>query len=571
MNSNLTDSFSTGKKNWGWFITLTALAALLIDLGACLVFMVRLSRCEQAKASQWSTYAYPSPVDEKLAYSRRFMVDALGRVWVSIPPDGGLSMLNPTGIWTTYTTQNSALPAGEILALASDKEGQIAVMTREGLSTLRPDGVWSSVIEGAELGQIFADQFIDLFIAFGSQGDIWVNALTKVYKFQSDGSWTVYDYGYSQVLVDVDEQGTVWLGGDFAGLTRLDKTGQLQFFPMPGKEGLEFIGDAIQDMAFDQQGRLWVAADLDGVFMVDPKGTWTSYTTYLGTSYLSPSSLYPFFLRYTYGPSDGKILRAENIAIDSQGDIWFTSNGFSVIVDGSHYSGGFDYDPANNGYNLSKLTPATGNLITYSSGLFDLPNLNDRIIGLGIDQRDRIWIAHLSGVTVVDDTSPFNPKSDLFIDLIIFSAGVFWTQLVALGLIMALALSFLSAKSVLKGNTIISFLLGFSGWFILNSISKYWMPIAYYLNLHFCPFYESGYPDCGILFVPGLILFFVMLNIGIPVFLFKRKKLGSMSGFITAFIINLIIYILLGHLESETPTPLYLMPLIPFFIQFHLY
>lgn len=555
MNPNQLDVSPARKRNWGWIVLLIALAALLIDVGLGLVFKAQLSQREQAKSRQWTTYSYPTPILPNQSYLRVFLVDALGRVWISTPSGAGLSMLNPDGAWTTYTTSNSALPPRNILALASDKTGRLAIMTSEGVSILSPDGNWTSLIRD-NLPALFTAAHIEPYhMAFGAQGEIWITAgkFNELDMITRDGSWVSYYKYLPGWPLEVDNQGNVWIGGCFTHLRKLDSNGNWILLAMPGKtdEFGCYYSDST-DAAIDKQGRLWITADWDGLFMVDPGGKWTSYTDLLSTPFV-----YPYFLRYTFGSPNDEILRANKVAVDSRGNVWFTSIG-------PQPSANKDTIIAMN--SLSKLSQS-GRLISYlpipSCFPPGVPDVNDPIIGLGIDTQDRVWIGRYSGIAVFDETSPFLPHTDLYTELVNFSAKVFWAQITGMGLILVSVFSFLSARALIDRASIVSFIAGLLGWFVFNSINKYFFDIVYFINAHFCPIYESDDPDCEFLISPGFMLFMVLLNVGISVFLFKTKRLWGMSGFLVAFIINTIFQAVLGQSGLTTK---FFNVLLPFFL-----
>jgi len=56
--------------------------------------------------------------------------DEQGRVWVGTR--GGLSVLDPDGSWTTYSTANSGLANDRVNAIAIDGQGRVWVSTNVG-------------------------------------------------------------------------------------------------------------------------------------------------------------------------------------------------------------------------------------------------------------------------------------------------------------------------------------------------------------------------------------------------------------------------------------------------------
>ena len=545
---------SISKRQWGTILVIAIPILVVIDLLISVLFTFQINQREQIIPSQWTTYSYPIDISKDKTYAVLSTMDSLGRIWIGMPDeDKGLRMLNPDGSWNKYTTQNSGLLSNKVQGLASDNTGRIAIASSKGVCTRAPDGTWTTLTR--ELPSEFPPNYGTFPLAFGKRDEIWTSASEYIGLLSDNRKWIVYpSYRYQSepALVLVDESGRCWIGRNIAGISRFNGKGEWTPLPIPGKSD-ELISDSIQDLAIDKQGRVWVGADLNGLFVIDADDKWTSYT-----SLLKKPFLYSPYLTYKYGPFE-KMLRAETVAADGKGNIWFVS---------------INYGPAHEkdyGVNaaklLCKLTP-DGKLISYSPESSGLPDGNDWIKSLAVDNRDRLWIIHETGITVFDDSSPFRPQTDLYTELITFSTWAFWTKVAALALTIVWGLLFLSVKGVINRATIVMFIAGFCGWFILNSSNTYFENIVEFLNSNFCPFYESGGPDCGIIFGIGWFLFIVVLNIGIPIFLFKTKKQGSAAGFIIGFVANTVVYVILGLFGGSRsfdyyPTFYYL--LLPFF------
>ncbi len=133
-------------------------------------------------SGNWTTY---TTANWGLAHDeiKALTIDRQGRVWVAteewtvtgsadvFSSAGGLSVLDLTGDWTTYTTANSSLPDNLIGALTNDEQGQVWVGTRRGgLSVLNPDGTWTTYTT-ANSG--LADKWINALV-IDQQGRVWV-------------------------------------------------------------------------------------------------------------------------------------------------------------------------------------------------------------------------------------------------------------------------------------------------------------------------------------------------------------------------------------------------------------
>jgi hypothetical protein len=113
-----------------------------------------------------------------------------------------------------------------------------------------------------------------------------------------------------------------------------------------------------------------------------------------------------------------------------------------------------------------------------------------------------------------------------------------------------MVLLYISAKAMMDRGEMLWFIVGFFGWFVLNSLNKYLLPFAFSLNLRYCPFEESGFPNCFSLYSFSMIIFMMAVNLGIPLFLFKTRRLAGMWGFIMAFVMNTIMQSILGRPEQ---------------------
>jgi streptogramin lyase len=547
-------AISISKRQWGTILVIAIPILVVIDLLISILFTFQINQREQIIPSQWTTYSYPIDISRDKTYFILSTMDSLGRIWIGMPEEKGLRMLNPDGSWTTYTTQNSGLLSNKVQGLASDNTGRIAVASNKGISIRASDGTWTTLTK--ELPPEFPAAQAQVFLlAFGKNGNIWMSGQQYVGVLSNNGKWSVYPayQGYAGVSsVLVDESGHFWVGGNAPVINRLDAKGEGTILSMPEK-GDEFRSDSIQDLAIDKQEQIWAATDFKGLFVIDPDDKWTSYT-----SLLKKPFLYLPYLTYKYGPFE-RVLRAETVAADGKGNIWFVS---------INYGPAHEKDYGVNGAKLLCKLTSDGKLISYSPESSGLPDANDWIKSLAVDNRDRLWIIHKTGITVFDDSSPFRPQTDLYTELIAFSAWAFWTKVAALALTIIWSLLFLYVRGGINRATIVMFIAGFCGWFILNITNNYIENIAVFLNSNFCPFYESGAPECFDIFAIGWFLFIVVLNIGIPIFLFKTKKQGSAAGFIIGFMANTVVYVVLGLFGGSRsfnyyPTFYYL--LLPFF------
>ncbi len=146
-----------------------------------------------------------------------------------------------------------------------------------------------------------------------TQGNIWVGAFQRgllviprsMYGFE----YTRFDRGCVSSIVRDPRDGSLWIGADGGGLTRLAPDGTRTVF---NASNSALTNDSVMSLCFDRHGTLWIATYLDGIF------TW------------SPSSGFRHF-------SDPDALGSSNIAClacDSKNDLIYAGTygaGMSII------------------------------------------------------------------------------------------------------------------------------------------------------------------------------------------------------------------------------------------------
>ena len=508
-----------------------AFAAILIDLSMAQVFTLQVDQLEQTKSDHWTTYAYPKP-DNPDDHLWAFTVDPLGRVWVG-SGNNGLSMLNPDGTWKTYTTKNSELASNGITALASDETGNIAIGSREGISMLSPDETWVS-FTGSELPPELSKFTFPFSMAIDGQAQIWAGGVSypnELYMLPGDGNWLTYvlpdSYNIEVKALAVDQQNRVWAGGLWTGLHMLDNEGNWTTIPISDPNG-DDRPVSVLDLAIDKQGRVWVAGWLSGLLAVNPDKTWTSYISYKSAD------------------TEVKFINVDYVAIDGRENVWIV-NTSTFDESGSTY--------------ISELTP-DGHWNTYSPRFSGLPD--DKIIGLGIDNQDRVWIGHYNGVTVFDRPSVPEPQVEPSEKINSQYANITKARVIALGLVMVMVISFLYARAIINFSALILFIKGFFGWFILNTILYLFQSAFNVLASNLCN--DTAALGCVIVILIGITIFVFTVNIGIALFLFRKNLWAGFWGFVTAFVINAIILFMLGQLGLGIVNLVFYYILTPFFL-----
>jgi ligand-binding sensor domain-containing protein len=118
--------------------------------------------------------------------------------------------------WRLFNDRSAGLPSADVTAIARGADGQLLVGTSRGLA--RFDGAQASVVR-----EVASD--IVTAISVGKNGAVWVATLRGAYRFDGN-SWrhvTTADGLPTDRLmaVLVDAAGSVWLGGDGAGVSNL--------------------------------------------------------------------------------------------------------------------------------------------------------------------------------------------------------------------------------------------------------------------------------------------------------------------------------------------------------------
>jgi ligand-binding sensor domain-containing protein len=268
----------------------------------------------------------------------------------------GVRAQNPE--WIVYNTENSELPANQVIELAFDPRGALWIGTRRG-GLAKFDGetwnVYTQDNSGLPSNTVKA-------LAFDDRGDLWVGTGDGLSLF--DGQrWSVFttentDLPYHAIhALAVDPQGPLWIGtGRFydlggGGLAKLER----KYFrwTVYTTDNSDLPGNQILALAIDAQGILWVGTE-QGLAKFDGK-TWTVYT------------------------SDNRALPGGPVpalACDAQGTIWIGTGGGGVIrFDGTAWT-------------------------VYTAKNSELPS--DTVNALAIDAQGILWVGTEQGLAKFD-------------------------------------------------------------------------------------------------------------------------------------------------------------------------
>ncbi len=159
-----------------------------------------------------------------------FAFDGQGNVYFATTPiydydlgqyvGGGVSVLQITGEWDTYTTDNTGggLVSDWVYHVAVDQEGNVWAATNwYGLSMRTPEGNWQTFASPPLPDNTINDMVLD------AEGNVWVGTSAGLgVRWAADGSWATYTTAdgllSNQVrVVAVDALGNVWCGHGWSG------------------------------------------------------------------------------------------------------------------------------------------------------------------------------------------------------------------------------------------------------------------------------------------------------------------------------------------------------------------
>lgn len=257
----------------------------------------------------------------------------------------GVSCLNESGTWQSYTKENSPLGSNLVQAMAACPDHRIVIVHSSGLSVF--DGQdWREYNEGwgnASPNDVTCD----------SNGHFWVAHFGGVSHFDGN-TWTTYGSeefaanGKPDALVDTitaAPDGTIWVSSSNSIGHFID--GQWEVFEMGRGFDDKYFFDAV---TVDNQGRPW-ASHGGGIFTYDGN-TWTEY-------------------------ENRDLFVSNTIAVDSNGEVWVGT-----------FSQGIRIFDSQGGWRSLEMNTS------------DLSS--NHVPVMKIDAQGRMWIATEWGLNVVD-------------------------------------------------------------------------------------------------------------------------------------------------------------------------
>ena len=256
--------------------------------------------------------------------------------------------------WMSFTSGNSGLPVGGVLALAFDSQGNLWIGTEGALTKF--DGARWEVYHSGNSG--LPDDWVES-LAIDSQGNLWIGTWGGLAKF--DGArWEVY-HSENSGLPDnwvwslaVDFWGDLWIGTWEGGLATFDGFSWTVY----DSENSGLPNNGVSSLAFDAQGNLWIGTREGGLATFDGF-SWTVYDS-------ENSGL----------PSNW----VSSLAFDAQGNLWIGAGGLFAPAGGLAKFDGESWE-------------------VYDTGNSGLPDNN--VLSLAFDYQGNLWIGTWDGGLVV--------------------------------------------------------------------------------------------------------------------------------------------------------------------------
>jgi ligand-binding sensor domain-containing protein len=341
--------------------------------------------------NNWKTY---SKADGLTNYDiNDIVVDNQDGIWCGT--GSGLFKFDGSS-WKKYTTSDG-LANNDVSSVILDNQGAKWFGTHSGLSKF--DGSsWKTYTKSDGLPD---DRIHDLTV--DNNGILWfITEIDQVSRFDGTSCKTYPWMGCLLVSISVNNQGTVWVGGEDIAFFLDGSTWKSHRFP---------LDCYVNSIITDNQGVVWFGAT-NGITKYDGVSWFTNADGYKGGGAgaltidkqgsiwagISDSKVTKFdrVSWKTYPLSDGVNEIHNNVissAVDNEGALWF----------GTYSAGVFKFD----GISWKNYTP--------NDGL-----ASNMVFSIAIDNQDAVWFGTLGGVSkfeeqkpthVTDSQSPNHPES----------------------------------------------------------------------------------------------------------------------------------------------------------------
>lgn len=175
--------------------------------------------------------------------------------------------------WTNYNKKNSGLIENNILAVTSDKWGNLWVGTTQGLNKLR-EGQWTDY---ADFNEKLKDQFVNCLVAEGNT--LWIGTDDYgVIEFNGNKWYEHAEETHRMNMkyirdIAIDHTGVKWIGVTLSGFVEFDGVNWNKYTASES----DLLSDFILCVAIDGRDRKWIGTN-DGLCVFDGR-KWSSLTT----------------------------------------------------------------------------------------------------------------------------------------------------------------------------------------------------------------------------------------------------------------------------------------------------
>ncbi|TNJ34682.1 ligand-binding sensor domain-containing diguanylate cyclase [Arenimonas terrae] len=199
------------------------------------------------RGEEWTTYGIAEGLgQDELAAA---LEDHAGRLWVATESRGVTRLDN--GQATHFRTEQG-LPSDDTFALLEDGAGAVWVATGDGVARIEGDRVQAfSVDAGLPTGSAFS-------LALADDGDLYVGTEKGVYVGKS-GRFNLVTPDFPAEAIpslQIDAQGSLWIGTVNRGLLRLGERGLESFDAAAG-----LPNNRVASLFADREGSVWVGTN----------------------------------------------------------------------------------------------------------------------------------------------------------------------------------------------------------------------------------------------------------------------------------------------------------------------
>ncbi len=198
------------------------------------------------RGEEWTTYTTDNGLTQNETYAA--LEDRAGRIWVA-SENRGITRLD--GSQATVFNAGNGLPSDVGYALVEDGAGAIWIGTGEGIARLEGERVQAFSVEaGLPEGAAFS-------LAVAPDGRLYVGTEKGLYAGRSGRFERVEEVPAVAVAsLQVDEQGSLWIGTVNRGLMRLGERGLERFDTSDG-----LPNNRVASLFADREGSLWVGTN----------------------------------------------------------------------------------------------------------------------------------------------------------------------------------------------------------------------------------------------------------------------------------------------------------------------